>query len=346
MTIGEKLKGAREEKGLTLRQVQESIKIRTRYLEALENDSFDVIPGEAYVRAFIKGYANFLGLDHIEMLDQYDKIKAEKERKIEEMNEEKQTESSKRGIFHKSIFIKTIIIIVFITAIFFLIYNIFIVNGAQNDTNRVSTEEIVQTMTDAGNQTDISNGSSENDSTINAESTVDNDDSVNINNNNTEISDLESESNPGFETNQGNDINTSSEDTVIDDTELTISNADENGYDNPENQGNTGTESNTGNEEDDENVGSSSDRNKQIDEIDRDLELDIIAIDKSWIQILVDEQKVYEGIMEKGESQNYKYSDNISMKIGNAAGIQVRKENQLMGPWGEEGEVIKKTIED
>lgn len=61
MTIGEKLKEAREKKGLSFQEIQDAIKIREKYLEALENNDFDVIPGEAYVRAFIKSYGNHLG---------------------------------------------------------------------------------------------------------------------------------------------------------------------------------------------------------------------------------------------------------------------------------------------
>ena len=49
MTIGEKLKEAREKKGLSFQEIQDAIKIREEYREALENNDFDVIPGEAYV---------------------------------------------------------------------------------------------------------------------------------------------------------------------------------------------------------------------------------------------------------------------------------------------------------
>ncbi|MHB1125529.1 MAG: helix-turn-helix domain-containing protein [Bacillota bacterium] len=61
--IGESLRKAREEKGLSLRQVEEATKIRTCYLDALENEDFQRLPGLFYAQGFIRSYARFLGLD-------------------------------------------------------------------------------------------------------------------------------------------------------------------------------------------------------------------------------------------------------------------------------------------
>lgn len=69
--LGALLKKAREEKGFSLDEVQEQTKIRKRYLEALEEGDFDVLPGKFYIRAFIKNYAEFVGLDADEVLKHY-----------------------------------------------------------------------------------------------------------------------------------------------------------------------------------------------------------------------------------------------------------------------------------
>lgn len=61
--IGETLKKAREELGQSLKDVEEATKIRARYLEAMENDDFDALPGAVYARGFLKTYANYLDLD-------------------------------------------------------------------------------------------------------------------------------------------------------------------------------------------------------------------------------------------------------------------------------------------
>src|SRR3989339_508087 len=72
-TVGEKLQVARETLGLTLKQVANSLKIGTKYLQALENDAYNLIPGEVYAKSFLKSYINFLQLDDTTLLPQYQK---------------------------------------------------------------------------------------------------------------------------------------------------------------------------------------------------------------------------------------------------------------------------------
>ncbi len=61
--IGAALERRRLEKGLSLRDVEQATKIRTRYLEGLEREDYSVLPDAVYVQGFLKTYANFLGLD-------------------------------------------------------------------------------------------------------------------------------------------------------------------------------------------------------------------------------------------------------------------------------------------
>ena len=61
--IGATLEQARREKGLSLRDVEQATKIRTRYLEGLEREDYSMLPDAVYVQGFLKTYANFLGLD-------------------------------------------------------------------------------------------------------------------------------------------------------------------------------------------------------------------------------------------------------------------------------------------
>src|SRR3712207_8518478 len=62
LKIGRTLELAREERGLSLHQVEQGTKIRTRYLRELERENFDVLPA-VYVQGSLKTYASFLGLD-------------------------------------------------------------------------------------------------------------------------------------------------------------------------------------------------------------------------------------------------------------------------------------------
>src|SRR5438132_6331438 len=61
--LGASLRDARRKRGLELDAVQRATRIRRRYLEAIENERFDLLPGDAYARGFLREYAEFLGLD-------------------------------------------------------------------------------------------------------------------------------------------------------------------------------------------------------------------------------------------------------------------------------------------
>ena len=62
LEIGRTLRLGREKRGLSLQQVEEATKIRTRYLRDLENENFDVLPA-VYMLGSLKTYAEHLGLD-------------------------------------------------------------------------------------------------------------------------------------------------------------------------------------------------------------------------------------------------------------------------------------------
>ncbi|WP_100487738.1 helix-turn-helix domain-containing protein [Sporolactobacillus pectinivorans] len=69
--LGQALREAREEKGLSLDDLQEETKIQKRYLSAIEKGDFKQLPGDFYLRAFIKSYAEAVGLDFSTFAQQY-----------------------------------------------------------------------------------------------------------------------------------------------------------------------------------------------------------------------------------------------------------------------------------
>ncbi|GKU78696.1 RodZ domain-containing protein [Paenibacillus sp. L3-i20] len=69
--LGALLRKAREQRGLSLDDLQELTKIRKRYLEAIETGNYDILPGNFYVRAFVKNYSEAVGLDPDEVLRLY-----------------------------------------------------------------------------------------------------------------------------------------------------------------------------------------------------------------------------------------------------------------------------------
>lgn len=61
--LGNQLRNARIEKGYTLNTLQQKTKIQKKYLQAIEEGQFSQMPGQFYVRAFIKQYADMVGLN-------------------------------------------------------------------------------------------------------------------------------------------------------------------------------------------------------------------------------------------------------------------------------------------
>jgi cytoskeleton protein RodZ len=61
--VGSALLRAREVRGLTLEEAARDTRLRVDQLDALEREDFDVLPGEVYVRASLRTYASYLGLD-------------------------------------------------------------------------------------------------------------------------------------------------------------------------------------------------------------------------------------------------------------------------------------------
>ena len=68
MPVGQKLEEARKRKGVSLREVSESTKIRGDYLSAIESGNLDINLPEVYLRGFVRLYAKFLGLDQDAMV--------------------------------------------------------------------------------------------------------------------------------------------------------------------------------------------------------------------------------------------------------------------------------------
>lgn len=69
--IGNSLREARLRQGLEIPRIEAETKIRGKYLRALEEEEFEVLPGDTYVKGFLRTYADYLGLDGQLYLDEY-----------------------------------------------------------------------------------------------------------------------------------------------------------------------------------------------------------------------------------------------------------------------------------
>src|ERR1700757_5262696 len=69
-TVGERLRTAREEKGLSLEDIAAQTRIPRRHLESLERGEWESLPAPTYTTGFAKSYASAVGLDRTEIGDQ------------------------------------------------------------------------------------------------------------------------------------------------------------------------------------------------------------------------------------------------------------------------------------
>jgi cytoskeleton protein RodZ len=69
--IGNSLREARLRQTLDFPEIEQATKIRAKYLRALEEEQFDVLPAQTYVKGFLRSYAEYLGLDGQLYVDEY-----------------------------------------------------------------------------------------------------------------------------------------------------------------------------------------------------------------------------------------------------------------------------------
>ena len=74
-TLGKYLHDARVARGIDLRDAAQQTRIGFQYLKALEQEDFTKLPGEVFVKGFLKNYSRFLSLDEVEVLKKYAELK-------------------------------------------------------------------------------------------------------------------------------------------------------------------------------------------------------------------------------------------------------------------------------
>lgn len=84
LTLGEKLRQAREERGISIAEVAEQTRISPHYLEFIENDDYRTLPGGIFNKGFVKSYAKYVGIDEQEALQDYSKLVSSQESEVSE----------------------------------------------------------------------------------------------------------------------------------------------------------------------------------------------------------------------------------------------------------------------
>ena len=120
MTIGEKLKDTRKDKNLSLDDIEKMTKIRKKYLKAIEEENYEVIPGGVYVKSFIRTYGNTLDLNGEKLAKEYESRLVEQKQLLEE----KQEEEEKSSFFkrHRNLIIISMILLLIFGIISFYLF--------------------------------------------------------------------------------------------------------------------------------------------------------------------------------------------------------------------------------
>ena len=123
--IGNFLREKREEKGISLTEVEKDLKIRKKYLQTLEEGNIDIIPGKTYLVGYLRNYCKYLGIDEeninqiIQTYNNLEKRKVDLKKIKEENSYTKKRDRSKfkKKSFYfpiKYIYLTSFVLIIFI----------------------------------------------------------------------------------------------------------------------------------------------------------------------------------------------------------------------------------------
>ncbi len=261
----EELKGIREQKKIKLEQISNKTRIDIKYLEAIESGNFSIMP-DVYMRAFLKEYAEYIGLNPNETLEKYKLAQSGKlysehlnEAKEEEKNEEeenktkfiseeleeKSTPDSKNNSVNSLYYVfASIVMLIFI----YFIYDSFLSEKSNNKIKEKPFAEVLKAQEEPVITKNV--------------------------NNNTNVKDVKSKN-----------VENVKNKTTISPKETAL-----------------------------------------IEEVNKNkgnLTLTIIGEGKSWMRVVIDENKNNEFIIDKGVKKELFANEKFYMHIGNSAGVKL-----------------------
>lgn len=376
MELGSLLKKARQEKGLSLDDIQEETKIRKKYLEAIEENNFDLLPGKVYLKVFIKGYAREVDLNYQELLKNFEvlNIQDKKESNLQKdyldgTKVSSRSRKKKKGNLLKIIFI--ILLVLFLGAA--VVYTYQYVSNAeirllnQSTTQDESIEEKSEVLeVNQDEETDLSEeesaDSSENsgdseavdsssESNFNLDLTDDSDqeqgfdlmdtfDSAVLNEENTEI--IDQNNFDGLEGPNSQEQTEINEIIVSEENNNQLNDEDSAAEDIEQEEQEAQAEMQDEQEEAEESiVEEEQEENQENEEVVLDNRIVIKASDTVWITIDLDGNNVFSGILEAGEAEEFELEERLYMKIGNGSAITAEIAGEDYGPWAGNGEIAE-----
>jgi cytoskeletal protein RodZ len=255
--LGELLQEARQNKGVSLEEVEEELRIRMKYLQALEEEDLSIMPPEVYVKGFLRNYAIYLGLDPEEVRALYYKARPiEKGRKPDFLGTAGQIAGEETGprSFPMDMSLTPSRLLAFPFLVIILALLAFFLLGLW------AFREYFPLPGEAGTET------------REAVTTR--------------------EPRPTF-----------TPTSVVTQTTPTL-------------------------------VGTPTPK------VYAGVEVELVMLERVWLQVHVDGEKVFEGVFDEGTKINWSGEESVAVRCNNAGGVEVTLNGQKMGPLGERGQVV------
>ncbi len=159
-TIGEVLRLARTNQGLTLEELHKKTEIQLDMLEAMENDDFDQLPSPFYTRSFLRKYAWAVELDERIVLDAYDSGSMITYEEVD-VDEEELTGRRRSSKKNKASFLPLFYFILFaLSIVIFVTYYVWNYLQTQPERSSASSYSVVQAISSTSSVTPSSSSSS------------------------------------------------------------------------------------------------------------------------------------------------------------------------------------------
>jgi len=148
-TLGQKMKRLRKKRKISLVDTELETKIRSKFLEALENDDWINLPADAYTKGFVMRYARFLGLSEQESYEQYKKERSFYQQKTNDFMMPKKSVKEYGFVITPKYFIPAIVSLFVIGVFGYIIYQVYgfaaapdLAVTSPNNNSIIETEDI------------------------------------------------------------------------------------------------------------------------------------------------------------------------------------------------------------
>ncbi len=121
--FGSHLRHQRELRGISLDEIASITKIHLRYLKALENNSFDELPGEVFIKGFVRSYGRAIGANLTELLSAYDEIVGKERLETRQQAEKEGNSENQKQVFLVNAIVGGFLGLFILFAIWYLLQN-------------------------------------------------------------------------------------------------------------------------------------------------------------------------------------------------------------------------------